>query len=93
MTTGRHIVHPDIYDEFVDQLAAKASHLSVGDPFREQVALGPVIDARQRDKIHALVEARTAGGEGPVSPWTGPSQTGSLRNHPDRRSRRRTALA
>jgi benzaldehyde dehydrogenase (NAD) len=62
MTTGRHIVHSAIYDEFVEKLAAKASHLPVGDPFREQVALGPVIDAKQRDKIHGLVEASRSGG-------------------------------
>jgi benzaldehyde dehydrogenase (NAD) len=62
MTTGRHLVHASIYEEFVDKLAAKASHLPVGDPFRDQVALGPVIDAGQRDKIHHLVEASRAGG-------------------------------
>lgn len=62
MTTGRHIVHADIYDEFVDRLAAKASHLPVGDPFREEVALGPVIDAGQRDTIHHLVETSVAAG-------------------------------
>ncbi len=62
MTTGRHIVAAAIYDEFVEKLAGKASHLPVGDPFREQVALGPVIDAGQRDKIHGLVGASTSGG-------------------------------
>jgi len=46
----------------VDKLAATASALPVGDPFRDQVALGPVIDAGQRDKIHRLVEATSSGG-------------------------------
>ena len=32
MTTGRHFVADGIYDDFVDQLAAKAGHLPVGDP-------------------------------------------------------------
>ena len=40
----------------------KASHLPVGDPATGQVALGPVIDERQRDKIHSLVTATTAAG-------------------------------
>jgi benzaldehyde dehydrogenase (NAD) len=62
MTTGRHLVHEDLYGEFVDKLADKAGHLPVGDPFRDQVALGPVIDAGQRDKIHGLVEASVSGG-------------------------------
>lgn len=63
MTTGRHIVHEAIHDEFVEKLAGRAARLPVGDPFREEVALGPVIDETQRDKIHGLVEAtRAAGG-------------------------------
>ncbi len=55
MTTGRYFVADGIYDDFVDQLAAKAGHLPVGDPATEQVALGPVIDEGSRDKIHGLV--------------------------------------
>ena len=57
MTTGRYFVADGIYDEFVEQLAAKADHLPIGDPSTEQVALGPVIDERSRDKIHGLVTA------------------------------------
>ncbi|MDQ7907303.1 benzaldehyde dehydrogenase [Phytohabitans sp. ZYX-F-186] len=45
MTTGRHLVHESLYDEYVERLAKKADALE----------LGPVIDAGQRDKIHALV--------------------------------------
>jgi benzaldehyde dehydrogenase (NAD) len=55
MTTGRHLVHEAVYDQYVAALAEKASHLPVGDPASGQVALGPIIDARQRDKVHALV--------------------------------------
>lgn len=55
MTTGRHLVHERLYDDYVARLSEKASHLPVGDPASGEVALGPVIDARQRDKIHALV--------------------------------------
>ena len=43
-------------------LAEKASHLPVGDPASGQVALGPIIDERQRDKVHALVTASTDAG-------------------------------
>jgi benzaldehyde dehydrogenase (NAD) len=62
MTTGRHLVHRAIYDEFVDKLAARAAKLPVGDPFREQVALGPIIDESQRDKVDHLVRASQTGG-------------------------------
>jgi benzaldehyde dehydrogenase (NAD) len=55
MTTGRHLVSDRLYDEFVDRLAAKADKLPVGNPAKEEVALGPVIDASQRDKIHGMV--------------------------------------
>ncbi len=62
MATGRHLVHRSRYEEYVARLAAKAEALPVGDPATEQVALGPVIDAGQRDKIHALVTSTVAGG-------------------------------
>ncbi|MCW2844117.1 MAG: benzaldehyde dehydrogenase [Nocardioides sp.] len=55
MTTGRHLVADAIYDDFVAALAEKAGHLPVGNPATEQVALGPIIDRGQRDKIHAVV--------------------------------------
>src|SRR6201996_2834948 len=55
MTTGRHLVHESVYDDYVARLAAKASHLPVGDPASGQVAVGPIIDERQRDKVHSLV--------------------------------------
>ncbi|WP_250034927.1 aldehyde dehydrogenase family protein [Paractinoplanes maris] len=61
MTTGRHLVHESLYDDFVERLADKAGHLPVGDPAPDQVALGPVIDAGQRDKIHDLVTSSVGG--------------------------------
>ncbi|MBM2616034.1 benzaldehyde dehydrogenase [Actinoplanes sp. LDG1-06] len=61
MTTGRHLVHESLYDDFVERLADKAGKLPVGDPARDQVALGPVIDAGQRDKIHDLVTSSVGG--------------------------------
>jgi benzaldehyde dehydrogenase (NAD) len=62
MTTGRHLVHEAIYDDYVAALSEKASHLPVGDPASGQVALGPIIDERQRDKVHALVTASMGAG-------------------------------
>jgi benzaldehyde dehydrogenase (NAD) len=62
MTTGRHLVHESLYEEYVERLAAKADLLAVGDPHRAQVHLGPIIDAAQLAKVHGLVEASTATG-------------------------------
>jgi benzaldehyde dehydrogenase (NAD) len=62
MTTGRHLVHERVADDYVARLAAKADHLPVGNPAAEQVALGPVIDEGQRDRIHELVTASVDAG-------------------------------
>ncbi|MFI2433277.1 benzaldehyde dehydrogenase [Streptomyces sp. NPDC018693] len=62
MTTGRHLVHASLYEEYVERLAAKADTLAVGDPHRDQVHLGPLIDDGQLAKVHGLVEASTAAG-------------------------------
>ncbi|MBW8805479.1 MAG: benzaldehyde dehydrogenase [Catenulispora sp. 13_1_20CM_3_70_7] len=67
MTTGRHLVHERLFDDFVERLAAKAAALPVGDPAREPVALGPLIDAGQRDKVHNLVTASMDRGAKPVA--------------------------
>jgi len=62
MTTGRHLVHDSLYEEYVERLAAKADSLAVGDPHLEQVHLGPIIDDNQLAKVRALVDASTAQG-------------------------------
>lgn len=62
MTTGRHLVHESVHDEYVAALVEKANHLPVGNPAANQVALGPIIDERQRDNIHALVESTVTAG-------------------------------
>jgi benzaldehyde dehydrogenase (NAD) len=62
MTTGRHLVHESVAAQYTELLADKARHLPVGDPAKEQVALGPIIDEKQRDKIHSLVTASIRAG-------------------------------
>ncbi|PSK98884.1 benzaldehyde dehydrogenase (NAD+) [Murinocardiopsis flavida] len=62
MTTGRHLVHERVADAYVDALAAKADSLTVGDPDGAETVLGPLIDAGQRDKVHALVRGSVDAG-------------------------------
>jgi benzaldehyde dehydrogenase (NAD) len=62
MTAGRHLVQAGVFDAYVQALAEHAEHLPVGDPFTAQVALGPIIDESQRDKVHSLVTASVDAG-------------------------------
>ncbi len=62
MTTGRILVDQKIAPALVERLAAVADHLPVGDPAREQVALGPLINERQRDRVHRIVHDTVAAG-------------------------------
>ncbi|MGD1014017.1 MAG: benzaldehyde dehydrogenase [Acidimicrobiales bacterium] len=55
MTTGRHLVDAKIAKDYAALLAEHANHLPVGDPTTGQVALGPLIDERQRDRVHSMV--------------------------------------
>jgi benzaldehyde dehydrogenase (NAD) len=55
MATGRILASARIADELVERLKVKAATLRVGDPAREQVALGPVINERQVRAIDAIV--------------------------------------
>jgi benzaldehyde dehydrogenase (NAD) len=62
MATGRVLVPRALAGRFTDALAAKADHLPVGDPFRGQVALGPLINRRQLERVESIVKATVAAG-------------------------------
>jgi len=62
MATNRIIVHESIATAFTQRLVEKAQHLPVGDGASGQVALGPLIDAKQRDRVHAIVQDSIAAG-------------------------------
>lgn len=48
---SRLIVQEKIYDEFVEKLAIKAKSIRIGDPTDATVQLGPVVSARQQQRI------------------------------------------
>jgi benzaldehyde dehydrogenase (NAD) len=62
MTAGRHLVHEKVADAYVEALSAHANALPVGNPATDQVALGPLIDAGQRDKVHGFVTSTVDAG-------------------------------
>lgn len=56
MSAGRHLVHRDLVAAYTERLAAKAKALPVGDPHTEPVALGPLITAKQVERVQRLVD-------------------------------------
>src|SRR3954464_14289077 len=51
MATSRHLVHHDLVEDYARALAVHAEKLPVGDP-TGPVAVGPLIDEGQRDRVH-----------------------------------------
>jgi benzaldehyde dehydrogenase (NAD) len=62
MAAGRHLVHESLADDYAAALAERAASMTVGDPTRPDVAVGPLIDERQRDRVHGLVAASVDAG-------------------------------
>lgn len=62
MAANRILVHASLEEGLLQRLAEKARHLPVGDGASGQVALGPMIDERQLQRVHALVQESVAAG-------------------------------
>lgn len=71
MATNRIIVHESIAPALTQRLVAKAQHLPVGDGASGQVALGPLIDAKQRDRVNAIVQDSVKAGAQLLAGGTG----------------------
>lgn len=56
MASGRVLVHEKVAAELTKLMVEKANHLPVGDPASGQVALGPLINAKQAEKVDAIVQ-------------------------------------
>jgi benzaldehyde dehydrogenase (NAD) len=59
---GRHLVHRDVADAYVAALTEKARRLRTGDPYREQVELGPIVNEKQLARVDDIVQRSVAGG-------------------------------
>lgn len=62
MQSGRHMVHRSVADAYIEALSSRARNLVVGDPYRDNVHLGPIITARQADRVMSLIEQSVAMG-------------------------------
>src|SRR5499427_1462987 len=54
---SRAIVSRKVYDEFLGKLRTQVEKITVGEPDRPEVAMGPVINAAARDKIVSYIES------------------------------------
>ena len=59
---GRHVVHRSVADEYVALLVAKAKRLRTGDPYREDVQLGPIVNERQLARVDGIVQRTISAG-------------------------------
>ncbi|OIJ68213.1 benzaldehyde dehydrogenase [Streptomyces mangrovisoli] len=62
MSAGRHIVHAAVADAYLERLAKRAEQLRVGDPFRTDADLGPLIDGVQAERVESIVARTLAAG-------------------------------
>jgi benzaldehyde dehydrogenase (NAD) len=60
--TGRHIVHRSVAADYVALLTEKAKRLRLGDPFREEVDLGPIVNEKQLARVDSIVRRSVTGG-------------------------------
>jgi aldehyde dehydrogenase (NAD+) len=61
ISINRHLVHEDVYDEYVDRITERAENLPAGS-VHEHVVVGPIIDETQRDEILEYVERTVEAG-------------------------------
>ncbi len=59
---SRFLVQRGAYDDFVQALSARARTIRVGDPLLPTTQMGPLVSARQRDKVRALIDTGVAEG-------------------------------
>ncbi len=63
VTPDRFYVHETLHDDFVAGFAARAKSLRLGHGLDEATQMGPLINARRRDAVEAMVaDARARGG-------------------------------
>jgi betaine-aldehyde dehydrogenase len=53
---SRLFLHADIFDDFLDKLAAKTAQLKIGDPLDEATDVGAIINQKQFAKVCTYVE-------------------------------------
>ncbi|WP_166903509.1 aldehyde dehydrogenase family protein [Mycobacterium sp. DL440] len=60
--TTRLVVPKQHHDEIVDLIVENLAHVAYGDPADPNVYMGPLINERQRDKVHGMVQRAVEAG-------------------------------
>ncbi len=75
-SANRLYVHRSVADDFTDALARRFAALTVGPGLDPRADIGPLVDARQRDRVAALVAGAVADGARVVTGGTVPDRPG-----------------
>ena len=62
LTAGRHLVHESVAEGYTRRLVERAEKIVVGDPFRGEVHLGPIINERQAANVDRIIADSVAQG-------------------------------
>lgn len=62
LTAGRHLVHENIAEAYVEALVRKARDLVVGNPTSRDVQVGPIVNERQAQSAQRIVDDTIAAG-------------------------------
>ena len=62
IAASRHLVHKSIAEEYLATLAERAGRLTVGNPATTEVALGPIINAKQVERVQRIVDETVGAG-------------------------------
>jgi aldehyde dehydrogenase (NAD+) len=67
MAGSRLLIHDDVYDEVIEQVAARAGRVQLGDPLDPDTEMGPVAFSEHRDKVESFIAGARADGARLVS--------------------------
>ena len=62
ISINRHLVHEDVYDEYVEGLVEKAEMVPAGSAHSQATFVGPIVNESQRDEILDYVERTVEAG-------------------------------
>jgi benzaldehyde dehydrogenase (NAD) len=62
LAASRHLVHESIVDEYTAALVERAERLPVGNPATDEVALGPIINEKQLERLDGIVQDTVSAG-------------------------------